>query len=262
MTSPRTTIDLESLQRSIRSLPRRTAHPEFRARLRAQFVQDAIPVRRRGAATTWRITAAAASIAVILALGWFLNRGPSWTLAAASGSGAVEIDGHSVQLDAPAEIARRLRPGGRVRLPADAQLDLELPGKAMIQLVGGSSVTLPGTTGRWIGRSMTATLDAGELRGTTGPAFRGVRLTVRTPETRAIVTGTTFAVLRLPDASCVCVLEGSVAMITAGATDTVRAGLRRSVFRSARPPLVEPILPMETMKLTMLRDQARQALDR
>ena len=203
---------------------------------------------------------AASSAAVILALAWMHNAGPAWELTGSSGSGMVQIDGRPTPLDAPAEIARRLHSGADVLLPADAQLDLELPGIAVIQLVGGSHATLPGRPGRWFARSMVASLDTGEIRISTGPAFRGTRLEVVTPEARAIVTGTTLAVLRQADASCVCVLEGKVSMISNASAATVYAGFRRSVFRDGSAPRVEPIRPMETMKLTMLRTQAEQAL--
>lgn len=259
---------LESVQRSLTRLPRRAATREFRDRLRSQFVRDTIPVRVRGVPHTWWSTRrgmtamAASSAAAILAFAWLLNTGPAWKLTGTSGSGMVQIDGRPTPLEVPAEIARRLHPGAHVRLPADAQLDLKLPGIAVVQLVGGSDATLPGRPGRWFGRSMVASLDAGEIRISTGPAFRGTRLEVVTPEARAIVTGTTLAVLRPADASCVCVLEGRVSMIHDGSTATVYAGFRRSVFRDGRAPRVEPIRPMETMKLTMLRTQAKQALGR
>jgi hypothetical protein len=174
----------------------------------------------------------------------------------------VAIDGQPTLLGTPEAIARRVHPGAVVVLPADAQLDIQLPGIVAIQIVGGSRVILPGSPGRWFGRSMVGSLEAGEVRITTGPAFGGCRLEVVTPEVRAIVTGTTLAVLRQPDASCVCVLEGQVAMVGVASADTVWAGLRRSVYRDGRAPKVEPILPMETMKLTMLRAKAEQDFGR
>jgi len=258
--------DLESVQRLLSRLPRRAANREFRDRLRSQFVRDAIPGRVRSEPHTWWSTRwgmtvmAASSVAAILAFAWLLNTGPAWELTGSSGRGMVQIDGRPTPLEAPAEIARRLHSGAHVLLPADAQLDLKLPGIAVIQLVGGSRATLPGRPGRWFARSMVASLDAGEIRISTGPAYRGTRLDIVTPEARAIVTGTTLAVLRQADASCVCVLEGRVSMIHDGSSATVYAGFRRSVFRDGSAPRVEPIRPMETMKLTMLRTQAKQAL--
>jgi ferric-dicitrate binding protein FerR (iron transport regulator) len=258
--------DLERVQLSLSRLPRRAANPEFRDRLRSQFVRDAIPERVRNVPHTWWSTRwgiaamAASSAAAILAFAWVLNPGPAWKLTGSSGSGMVQIDGRPTPLDAPAEIASRLHSGADVLLPADAQLDLRLPGMAVIQLVGGSHARMPGRPGRWFARSIVASLDAGEIRISTGPGFRATRLEVVTPEARAIVTGTTLAVLRQADASCVCVLEGRVSMIHDSSAATVYAGFRRSVFRDGSTPRVEPIRPMETMKLTMLRTQAEQAL--
>lgn len=262
----RTAADLERVQRSLRRLPRGEANREFRDRLRSQFIHDVVPGGVRGLPRTrwsrrWGMAAIAASTAVaILASAWLLNTGPAWELTGSSGSGMVQVDGRPTPLDAPTEIARRLHPGADVLLPADAQLDLMLPGIALIQITGGSHATLPGRPGRWFARSMVASLDAGEIRISTGPSFRGTQLKVVTREARAIVTGTTLAVLRQADSSCVCVLEGTVSMISNASAATVRTGFRRSVFRDGSAPLVEPIRPMETMKLTMLRTQAEQAL--
>src|SRR5262249_55610747 len=142
---PRTVAELQSVQRSLGRLSRAAAGLEFRDRLRAQFVRDAIPRPDRAPAwvpwSTRRIAAAAAIAALLLGSGVLLNRGPAWRVTSVSGSGALRIDGRSAPLDAPGEIARRLRPGADVRLPAGAQLDLELPGIALIQIVGGSHAT-------------------------------------------------------------------------------------------------------------------------
>ncbi len=258
--------DLEGVQRSLRQLPRLAANREYRDRLRSQFVRDAIPERVPRKPRTWwsrsggLTVMAAAGAAAALALAWVLNTGPAWELTGSSGSGMLLIDGRPTPLEAPSEIARRLHPGAHVLLPADSQLELRLPGIAVIQFVGGSDATLPGRPGRWFARSMVASLDSGEVRISTGPGFRRTRLDIVTPEARAIVTGTTLAVIRQVDASCVCVLEGEVSMLQDAAAATVSAGFRRSVFRDGRVSLVEPIRPMEFMKLNMLRAQADRVL--
>jgi hypothetical protein len=261
-------MHLERLQRSLSRLSRPAARPEFRDRLRRQFVRGPVPER----ASAWGsmphlsplslAALTATTAALMLFLGWQLNAGPTWKITAISGHEIVRVDGRPVASDSPAKVARALKPGSRVWLPEGTQLDLELPGVAVIQIVGGSSARLPGSPGRWLGRSMKASIETGEIRISTGPAFQGIRFDVRTPEVRAVVTGTTLAVLRQRDASCVCVLEGEVAML--GGTDdgTVHAGYRRSVYRDGSAALLEPIRPMEAMKLTMLRDQASQALTR
>ena len=262
--SNRSRIDTltERVQRALQRAQRPVADASYRSRLRAAFVSRSIPERR--ATRSWPllrapwprvaaslIAAAAAMIVVLLS-----NAGPAWRLRTASGSGSLRVDGRVLDLASSDEISRALHGGARIELPADAQLDLELPGVAVFQLVGGSRLVLPANPGRWFTREVTGSLDTGEVRITTGPRFHGTRLAVDTPEMRAIVTGTTLAVLRQPDASCVCVLEGAVVMSGhASAPDTVHAGFRRQVFRDGRAPLLEPIRPMEIMKLQMLRAQ-------
>lgn len=263
-TRPGTGAELDALRARLGRMPRRPAPAAFHAGLRSQFVRDAIPApssRRRlrpiVVAGAFSTAAAAALLAVAI-----LGRGPAWELASVSGSGVARIGGAEVPLSAPDLVARRLRAGAEVVLPADAQIDLRLPGIALLQITGGTRTVVPGRPGGWLARSIATSLASGELRLSTGPGFAGRRLTVVTPEVRVLVEGTTLAVLRDQDASCVCVFEGRVAMAGAGATDTVRAGTRRSVFRNGGPPLLEPIRPMEAMKLGMLRDQADRMLAR
>ena len=267
-TRPGAGVELETLQVALRRIPRRGAPLEFHARLRGQFVRDEIPERAPRERAVGRRLALGAVAAVggiaaaLLLVAGPLNLGPAWKLTAATGTGTATIDGHLVPLGAPAALAHRLHPGAEVVLPPEAQLDLELPGIAVMQITGGTRATVPGHRGRWFGRSVTASLTSGELRLSTGPAFAGTRLTVVTPRARAVVTGTTLAVLCNRDTSCVCVFEGRVAMIGGVGSDTVRAGFRRTVFPDGRQPLLEPIRPMEAMKLGMLREAAHRTLGR
>ena len=251
-----------ALQVALRRIPKRNAPPEFRARLRGQFVRDEIPERAPRERAFGRRLALSAIAAALLLVAGLLNLGPAWKLTAVTGTGTATIDGHPVSLAATAALAQRLRPGAEVVLPPGAQLDLVLPKIAVMQITGGTRATVPGRPGRWFGRSVTASLTAGELRISTGPAFAGTRLTVLTPQARAVVTGTTLAVMCDRDTSCVCVFEGKVAMSHDVGDDSVRAGFRRTVFPDGRPPLLEPIRPMEAMKLGMLREAAQRALRR
>ena len=247
----------------LRRLSRPLPDDAFRARLKREFVAgtmtspagDLVPLgRTRRSMGGWfgALAAAAAIIAVSV-----MNRGPQWEVRAVAGAGVVNIDGRSVALDDAPQLTRLLRAGARMAVPESAQIDLALQGYILMQVTGGTEATLPGGFGRWFGRSAEGTLESGELRVTTGPRFHGVHLLMRTPETFAEVAGTTFALIRNADSSCVCVLEGAISM--SGRTspaDTVRAGFRRSVYGDGRVPRVEAIRPMEVMKLTMLRDQS------
>ena len=256
----------DQLAETIRRIPRVSAGEEFRARLRGEFVSGTFRRRAVGGSaarpfvTTMLVTAAAACVIALATT--FLNSGPAWRVATVTGAGELCVDGRPVTPGALGSPAARLRPGATLEVPDSVQVDLELPGLALLLVVGGSKVTVPGSPGRWFARTLTSSLERGEVRGSTGPGFAGTRFTITTPEAQAGITGTTFAVIRNRDASCVCVLEGAVAMNAGASTDTVRTGFRRSVFRDGRPPLLEAILPMETMKLTMLRDQAEQHLRR
>lgn len=263
-TQPASGARLEALRERLSRLPSRPAPAEFHARLRYQFVHDAIspPSSRRWSRSIVAAGALSAAAAAVVLAVTILGSGPVWELSAVTGSGVARIDGADVPLSTPDALVRRLRGGAEVVLPAGAQIDLRLPGIAVIQITGGTRMVVPGGPGRWLSQTITASLDSGELRLSTGPGFRGRQLIVVTPEMRVVVAGTTLAVLRDEEASCVCVFEGRVSMTDGGGTDTVRAGMRRSIFRNGRPPLLEPIRPMEAMKLEMLRDSADRALAR
>jgi ferric-dicitrate binding protein FerR (iron transport regulator) len=263
MNDPRQTHDDEARAREIlRRLPPPLPGAAYRDELKRAFVSGAFPSPaprdvaesrlRRASRSPIPWAAAAAALAVVLTL----NQGPQWELPAVSGAGQVRIDGASVTIVERSQLARRIRAGAHISLPDSAQMDIALPGVVTIQITGGSDAVVPGRFGRWFARSSEGWLESGELRFSTGPRFRGARLRIRTPETTTEAAGTTFAVIRNPEATCVCVLEGAIAMTGPNAPpDSVRAGFRRSVYRDGRAPKVEPILPMEVMKLTMLRDQ-------
>lgn len=234
----------------------------WRARLREQFIADTIPVRRaptrlRAAAPAAIAALAAAAAFVVFAL---LPAGPEWRLLASAGDGALTIDGRRMLVSDTTAIAAALHAGADLELPPQAQLEVVLPGAVLMQIPGGTHASIPSRPGRWFHRELNASLDRGEVRFTTGSTFHGARLTIATREARAVVTGTTLAVLRASDSTCVCVFDGSVVVHTAATVDTVHAGTRRSMFATGLPAHVEPIRAMETMKLSMLHKRAAAVL--
>ena len=96
----------------------------------------------------------------------------------------------------------------------------------------------------------------------TGRRFTGRRLRVELPDAAVEISGTTFAVIRNAEGSCVCVLEGTVTMRDATGTAGVMPLHRRVVPPRGEPPRDEPIRTMERMKLEMLRNQAQEMWDR
>lgn len=249
------------------------ADPEFRARLRRQFVHgDFGPGRTtverfegRGwfAAPSLRWAAVAAAVSVLAVAGYALNRGPSWAMFGASGMGVAVIDGLPVPMNHHEDLRRRLKPGVRLRIPAGSQLMLAVPGQMAFQVTPGTDVTLPAPPGRWFGREIRGEVRGGVLRIVTGERFHGARLTLTTPEARVRVTGSTLAVICEPEGTCVCVLEGVVEVgRQEGAMATVARGERRFVYNDSRDPEIAPMRELESFELTALRQRNRSILGR
>lgn len=260
---PRTSSEDEARARDlVQKLPRPAPDPEFHARLRREFAGGVItsPISRVPARWRAAAVAAAAIVAVILLAraAALLNRGPDWVVAGASGSGVVILDGREITVS---DLGHELAPRRRLEVKGELQLDLHLPGALVLQIPAGGDVTLP-APGRWFDRTLRGEIRAGEARWVTGPRFRGSHLVLIAPDATIEVTGTTFAIICEPGATCLCVLDGSATMVTAdGRAERVAPGTRRTVYRNGKPPLLEEIRPMERMKLGMLADQSRPLLE-
>lgn len=254
---------------AVRGLERPRADAAYRERLKRDFVTGQIGERRVlelpiawHRRLAWRlalapVAAAALVVAVVLA-----NRGPGWTVLATSGDGVAVVDRTPVPLGHGAELERRLRPGARLAMPEGSEMEIATAGGLVVQVTAGTEFTLPAVPGRWFGRQVTGAVRHGEIRVTTGPAFRGARLRVDTPEATVQVTGTTLAVICEPAGTCVCVYDGAVQVGARGAVaETVPSGRRRFVFNDGRAPEMADIRPMEIQKLGMFRDRRRVWLE-
>ena len=253
---------------AVRALARPRAGDAFRARLRHDFVSGRIgraqglarpaPWFRRGAL----LLPLAAGFLVLV--GWTLNRGPDWQLAAGAGAtGRLFVDG--VELTDRAALAARLRRGGHVRLEGARTLDLVAPGVAAVALSPGADLVLSPAPGRWWGRGMRAHLAAGNAYFTTGRGFHGAHLDVSTPEASLRAVGTAFAVLHDEDFTCVCVMEGRVRVATASEPVAsgvdVPHGMRRVVHADGKSELA-PILDESVHHLHAQRDALGPLLGR
>jgi ferric-dicitrate binding protein FerR (iron transport regulator) len=257
--------------RSLRSPPLDAA---YRARLKREFASGALagtgtrersappplPFWRRPALAWVALPAAAAAALIVVGA---LNRGPGWELVSSRGAGEAVVDGVPVPMARAADLARRLKPGVRLQLPTDGEIEIALRGQLAIQVAPGTDVTLPASAGRWFGRSARANVAHGELRITTGAGFQGARLAVETPEAMVEVTGTTLAVICEPTGTCVCVLEGRVRVAgpAEGAGVMVPEGQRRYVFNDARPPETAGIRPNEHVSLQEFRELKRAMME-
>lgn len=209
----------------VRGLGAPRADQDFRARLRAEFVAgtvrstlpDIVALPVRPVFRQPRFWAAFASAAAVLALVVGIgNRGPDWRVTLAQGDGEVVIGEQHVSLHDADAIGRSLARGGRVRLPAGATLELVAPGELAVRMTRVTDMTLPASPNRWFARDAQVAVRQGDTFYSTGRAFHGARLHVRTAQAQVLVTGTSLAVLSNEDGTCVCVMEGRVAVAEAG----------------------------------------------
>jgi ferric-dicitrate binding protein FerR (iron transport regulator) len=254
---------------ALRALAPARAEPAFRERLKRDFVTGRIGERRAlewpvawPRRLAWRLALAPAALALIAIAMWTTDRGPGWAVLAARGEGEARVNGTPVPLASREALARGLRPGTRLSVPAGASLELASASGLVIEITGGTELIVPGTPGRWLRRRVSGALRHGEVRVTTGPAFAGALLRLGTPEAVVEVTGTTLAVICEPAGTCVCVYEGVVKVGPPGAgMEPVPQGRRRYVFKDGRPPESAAIRPVEGVALARFRDGRRAYLE-
>lgn len=238
----------QTAQDAVRSLPRPVADPEFRARLKAEFVAGRLgadegapdKVVPMGAATGRRRafwSAGVVALAAVLALAVVgLNRLPGPALMAVSGTGTVIIDGTSHPAEA-VQLAGLLQPGTHLVVGEDVSLDIQYPGTMVLRVAAGTDMTLPGRPGRWFGRGVQADLAAGEISLRTGPLLQGGHVAVGTPEGSITITGTLVNVFSNGDLSCFCLYEGNASVsCRTGELGAIPANKRWVVYKDGRAP--------------------------
>ncbi len=268
------TENLTEVQRrareAVRALSTPAADPEFRARLKHEFVTGEFGTAPRRVErlpwtlrpmTRWTVGAAAAAASLVAVLA--LNQSPEWRLSGGGGEAIAVVDGRPVPMAHAEELARLVRPGARVRIPDTRGLELMSAGQMAIELSPGTDFTVPAVPGRWFARHVSAEVRDGRLHLTTGAGFRGATLAITTPEARVLVTGTTLAVICGPGGTCVCVLEGTVHVgPSSGAMMPVAHGHRGFVYDDGRPPQTFEILGPERTSLTAFREACRPMMER
>jgi ferric-dicitrate binding protein FerR (iron transport regulator) len=252
-------------RRALETLESPPADPRFRAALKRAFVAGEIaPARefverpapsRTRMPSWWRppvlTWAAPAFTMAALAIGMVIaDRGPQWEVMVASGTGIVIVDDHPVSMNHGDELRRRVHAGARVRVPEDGSLELMSRGNLGLHLEPGADVTIPAVPGRWFARAVEGQIRSGVMRITSLDHFHGARLTILSPEARVQVTGTTLSVIREPQGTCICVLEGTVQVGPRdGAMVSVPHGERRFIFNDGRAPESAEMRPTEVAPL-------------
>ena len=252
---------------AVRSLAPPLVDPAFRERAKRDFLAGVpargrvpLPRPRPALRPAWWVVAPALALAAIALV--VLPSGPAWRVVSADGEGAAIVDHRPIPLAHTADLARALKPGARIGVGPDTRLELELKGHLALQVTPGTELVLPGPPRGWSSHDMRAVVWSGEVRITTEASFAGDRLTIETPEAAVLVTGTTLAVIRDAEGTCVCVCEGTVEVgPRGGPMARVTRDRRRFVFRDGRPPEDAAIREVEGVELVAFRNRHRARLE-
>lgn len=145
---------------------------------------------------------------------------------------------------------------GTLTTGAESELELQLGQELRFRMLPGSQIELPAPPGRWFARTRTLRLEKGEIYGTTGGQELSFPLQFETLEVTAQLTGTTFAVFRTAEGTCVCLWTGRVEVTPrdTGQAMSLAPETKFYVYNDGRPSEVQPIDDMERMKLSMMHD--------
>jgi ferric-dicitrate binding protein FerR (iron transport regulator) len=257
--SSKKNFDENDIPRMVRELPPLEADADFRARLRSAFAEgrlEAEPTRgrfqpgpsrdmarakkgRRLAWWCWAVPAAAAAAVVFAVV--TLNRAPQLRVTQVTGRGEVRVDGLPVPLDDTAALNASIRAGSEIETPPGALVDLMAKDMMLVEITGGTRMSIPAMPGRWFARAVECSLSTGEMRFISGRRFPGSELLVMTPEGRIEIAGTMLSIERDAGGTCVCVVEG-VAYVGMNQNDMepVKAGYRKVML----PDHTAKILPI------------------
>lgn len=221
---------------------------------RAKLVTIDPPASR----SIWTWAVAAAAVVAIVFSAVMYNTGPAYEFMAVRGSGFVEVNGERIAASNIPQLTAAIHGGARVKLDPSVEMDVRVPGYFALQLTENTDMILPRSPGKLWGKTQNALFENGEVRVTTAADFPGSQLTFSTPEAVVEVNGTTLAVIRDEDGTCVCVFSGSVGMSEpCMPPEPVAEGKRKLMFRDHhKEPVLMEITPMERTKLQMFEDAA------
>jgi len=249
------TAEEQRVREAIRDVGPARADPAFREKLKRDYVSGTIRERKAPAHPRFFLFPAwqFASLLVAAVAAWVLVQVfqvPSWQIHAVLGEGWIKVGDQQVDARDFKRLADLVRPGARIRVDGEAALDIVAGDAILIELAGGSDVTLPAAPRRWFAKPLESALHSGEILLQTGPEFAGHTLIVRTAEGRTLVTGTAVSVYKGDDFTCVCVLEGTARVGKDEARmEDVGAGLRKVMFSGDRPSEVIDIEPHHAEEL-------------
>lgn len=259
------------VQAAVRSLRVPEADPDFRSRLREQFVRGDFPSEESGLAAGDRVVPLdrarrlrrygiplSLAAALVLMFG-LLDQGPDWDVVGVGEEMQhVLVDGELVPCDELGLLQAALHPGCTVRVPEGGRLEIVASGTLLLELDGSVEMDLPSTPGRWVGRDVESRVSGqGTLRVATGPRFDGARYRLHSGGATFDVAGTTFAIEQRGTETCLCVLDGEVEVTTPdGERHEVGAGRRVTFDENEASVDTGAMLPTEFEALSRLRERA------
>jgi ferric-dicitrate binding protein FerR (iron transport regulator) len=245
------TPDEKRARDAVRSMPRVTADPGFKVRLKTSFVSGQIdpeserrrqtraPRRWLSRPGIWAPVGVAAALAIVLVM----NRGPSLELADVTGVGTVTVDGRAFETTDRAGLERWIKPGSRIALSEGVEIDVVYR-ETIVYQFAAAEATVPRAPARWFGKTAECRLDNGEVRLLTGPGFQGARLEVTTPEGIIHVTGSLVSVFRDESGTCVCIHAGTASVgIDTDDLESIPTGKRKVMFADGKDPIITDIAP-------------------
>lgn len=259
-------IDAE-LEQALRAVMRPVARTEFKNRLRERFVArmravegempdrqalaEAAAVRRsfeaepalvpspgrRAGRRGWGVLLAAASIALI---GWIVwPRRSGWqVLDGLQAQATVSVDGQALG-SADREHLEHLLASAHDIESGASSLRLRYGDLCVLELAPDTRIALSAFESASPDQPMRIDTRSGAVRVCTSSKFSGSKMLVATPEFEVTVVGTSFAVDIVPEGSCVCCLNGSVAIqsVRVGESGrTIESGKMCLVYRDPVPP--------------------------
>jgi ferric-dicitrate binding protein FerR (iron transport regulator) len=254
--SPELPPDAVDALDALRQLPRERAPEALRASVRRDFLASAAErtaprkPTRSGPRPWARLTVVAAGIAAAFIL-FFYGASPRepWVVVDL-------LTGDEIRIEGAAPVIGAEFDGGSVSTTPSSEVEFALEERLRLRFLADARAELPPGPGRWFGRSRTLRIEQGEVYGSTGGEGLGFELVLETGEAKARIIGTTFAAIRLEDATCFCLFSGRIEFVPAGSTEAIDLpeGQRVFIYRDGRPPLFEDLTDRERMKLQMIED--------
>jgi len=238
---------------ALSKLPSQKAPEDLREQVRGSFLAAADEPLARGFRAR-RLALPAAAIAALLAvMAYGSMPRADWVITAVHEPDGIVVDGETPEIGAALRRAE-------IRTSQTGELEVGFEDRLRLRFVGGAQARLPKGPGRWFLTGRTIVLQQGEVFGSTGGEPLDFTLRFQTEIAMAALSGTTFAAIRLEDATCFCLYTGALEIIQSidGERVELPAGQRVFLYDDGRPPEFAPLDQREQMKLQMMHQQGQE----